>query len=252
MKSYISLLLAACILLASIFTLTSCLHKCEFSDEWTSDGISHWHVCTDEKCEEVSEKAEHTFNDGEITVKATQETVGVKTYTCSVCNDIKEESIAFTGLNEEEWNDIFSEEAFANFTYSEEAVVKYSGIEITTTALYKFTETKVYASLTMAGQTAEETATGLQAANTKKDMINSIKSMLKYGIFEYDAENKIYNLTGDMRIESLNTSAKSATLRFENGKPVELTYTCIVVSNGISMDGETTVTFSDFGTTVIP
>lgn len=251
MKKSASLLLIACILLTSIFTLTSCFHNCEFSDEWTSDNISHWHVCSDEKCEEISNKAEHTWNEGEITVKATQEIVGVKTYTCSVCSDTKEESVAFTGLDEEEWNAVFSEESFVNFTYCEEAVVKYPGIEVTSTVLYKFTENKVYASVTAAGQTAEDTVSGIQAATTKRNLIDSIKSMLKYGEFEYDAENKVYNLTGNMRIESLNTSAESATLRFENGKPAELIYTCVIVSNDITMDCEATVSFSNFGTTEI-
>lgn len=251
MKKITSLILLTCVLITSIITLASCIHECEFTDEWTADESSHWHNCSNEKCEEISDKANHTWDEGIITTKATQESDGVKTFTCSVCNNTKNESVAFTGLSKEDWNEIFSQENFKNFTYFEEAVVTANGIEVTTSGLYKFTETKAYCLVSAAGQTAEDTLTGLEATNTKKQMVDSILSLAKYEIFEYDAENKIYNLTGEMEIASLNTTAKSATLKFENGKPVQLIYTCDIVSQGIVMECISTVNFSDFGTTEI-
>ncbi len=37
-------------------------HKHEFSTEWTTDENFHWHKCKDEKCNEVSDKADHVFD----------------------------------------------------------------------------------------------------------------------------------------------------------------------------------------------
>ena len=102
MKKLLSCLLVLCFVLSLSFTLVSCAHKCEFSDEWTYDESSHWHVCRDESCVEISDKAEHTWDEGNITTVATQEQDGVKTFTCTVCSKTRTEVVAFTGLTEEE------------------------------------------------------------------------------------------------------------------------------------------------------
>lgn len=54
-------LLAICVALPTMFALTACGHKHSFSEDWTSDATNHWHVCTDEDCDETSDSAEHTF-----------------------------------------------------------------------------------------------------------------------------------------------------------------------------------------------
>lgn len=54
-------LLAICVALPTMFALTACGHKHSFSDDWTSDATNHWHVCTDEDCDETSDSTEHTF-----------------------------------------------------------------------------------------------------------------------------------------------------------------------------------------------
>lgn len=251
MKKTTSLILALFILLASTLSLVSCGHECEFSEEWTSDGSHHWHVCANERCEEVADHGEHTWGEGTVTVKPTQEAEGTMTYVCSVCERTKNESIPFTGLDEEDWNKIFSDETFTNFTYSEEATVSAPGITATSTVIYKMTENKAYVSLTAAGKTNEETVTGQTAVATRKQLTQSVFDILKHGLFEYDAENKVYVLTGKMYIKSLNAYADSATLTFENGYPAQFVYTCQITSSGILMDCECTATFSDFGTTEI-
>lgn len=67
-------------------------HQHEFSDEWTKDGDNHWKSCTGD-CEEIAEKAAHTFGDGEVTKPATEEAEGEMTYTCTVCGYEKTEAI---------------------------------------------------------------------------------------------------------------------------------------------------------------
>lgn len=42
--------------------------KHNFATTWESDRNYHWHACTDEGCTEVSDKAEHTFENGKCTV----------------------------------------------------------------------------------------------------------------------------------------------------------------------------------------
>ena len=69
------------------------LHSHTFAETWSKDETYHWHTATCEHTTEVSDKAEHTWNDGEITTPATEEREGVKTYTCTVCGATKTETI---------------------------------------------------------------------------------------------------------------------------------------------------------------
>ena len=64
------------------------------SAEWSYDNENHWKECTAEGCNEKLELAAHTFDGGVITVKPTESSEGVKTYTCEICGYKKTESIA--------------------------------------------------------------------------------------------------------------------------------------------------------------
>ena len=68
-------------------------HTHTFADTWSFDETKHWHAPI---CEHglVNDEAEHTFNDGEITTPATEETEGVRTLTCTVCGYVKTEAVA--------------------------------------------------------------------------------------------------------------------------------------------------------------
>ena len=73
-------------------------HSHSYADAWSHDATHHWHAST---CghDVVSGKAEHTWNDGEVTTAATCGTPGVKTFTCTVCGATKTEAIAATGVH---------------------------------------------------------------------------------------------------------------------------------------------------------
>lgn len=75
---------------------SSSSHSHSYADAWSHDATHHWHAST---CGHavVSGKAEHTWNDGEVTTAATCGTPGVKTFTCTVCNATKTEEIPATG-----------------------------------------------------------------------------------------------------------------------------------------------------------
>ena len=65
--------------------------------EWSKDNDHHWHECKNANCDAVKDKAEHSWNEGEVTTPATCTTPGVKTLTCTACSATKTERIDATG-----------------------------------------------------------------------------------------------------------------------------------------------------------
>ena len=66
-------------------------HEHNYSSVWSGDDTYHWHAC--DSCDEMNAKAEHLWNDGIVTLPATKTSTGIKTYTCSICEYIKTETI---------------------------------------------------------------------------------------------------------------------------------------------------------------
>lgn len=62
----------------------SALHMADTS-KWLTDKDSHWHACATPDCTEIFDKADHTPDNGTVTVKATYKSKGVKTFSCAVC-----------------------------------------------------------------------------------------------------------------------------------------------------------------------
>ena len=73
--------------------------------EWSSDKTHHWHKCTaHENCAEQMDKAEHDWDDGEVTKAATCAQKGEKTFTCA-CGATKTEEIPQLAHDfSEEWS----------------------------------------------------------------------------------------------------------------------------------------------------
>ncbi len=71
-------------------------HSHSYADAWSHDATHHWHAST---CghDVVSGKAEHIWNDVEVTKAATCGAAGEKTFTCTVCGATKTEEIPATG-----------------------------------------------------------------------------------------------------------------------------------------------------------
>ena len=92
MKKIVSILMVTALLVLGMVALTSCgdEHAHTFAEKWSSDAENHWHAATCEHTDEISEKAAHEWNAGEITTAPTC-VDGVKTYTCTVCNATKTE-----------------------------------------------------------------------------------------------------------------------------------------------------------------
>ncbi len=95
--------------------LTACgdeEHTHTYKTEWSKDTTHHWHACEGEDCTDVADKAEHTWNEGEITTEATAEADGVKTFICTVCGQAKTEPVEYTvnaTVTKDEWENAFDE-----------------------------------------------------------------------------------------------------------------------------------------------
>lgn len=64
-----------------------------YSTTWSHDATYHWHDCTVSGCGEQFDKAEHVWDEGTVTTPATFTSDGEKTYTCTVCQKTKKETV---------------------------------------------------------------------------------------------------------------------------------------------------------------
>lgn len=82
MKKILSAVLVVALCFAAVATLASCKkeHEHEISADWSKDATDHWKTCAG--CEELIDKAAHTWSDP---VKS----AGAYTSTCTVCGEQK-------------------------------------------------------------------------------------------------------------------------------------------------------------------
>ena len=66
-------------------------HSHKYSSEWKYDETGHWHECS---CEVKSLITPHKWDDGEVKLEATEESTGIKLYTCIECGKTKEIEIS--------------------------------------------------------------------------------------------------------------------------------------------------------------
>ena len=94
-KSIFTFCAIALMLILSLSVLTACNKdgKHNFAEEWSNDETHHWHACADKGCKETKDKAEHSWNGGNVTVEPTTEKEGTMVYTCTVCRREKTEKI---------------------------------------------------------------------------------------------------------------------------------------------------------------
>ena len=86
-------------------------HEHEWETSWTKDPDYHWHKC--QSCPEIDEKEEHEWDAGAVTKNPGAYSVGIKTYTCTVCGHTKTEEIPATGGGETVGNFTFDETALS-------------------------------------------------------------------------------------------------------------------------------------------
>ena len=86
-KKQVITILSVVFALSMLFAaFTGCNNgKHNFSEEWSNNETHHWHACADKGCKETKDKAEHSWDGGNVTVEPTTEKEGTMVYTCTVC-----------------------------------------------------------------------------------------------------------------------------------------------------------------------
>ena len=96
-RKLLTVTLLSIMIICLVFVFVACEqeegHKHEYSAEWTYDEDSHWHKATCEHTEEIKDKEEHSWGEGETIKEPTHDKEGLKKYTCSICSAVKEERI---------------------------------------------------------------------------------------------------------------------------------------------------------------
>ncbi len=121
-KKLLSIVVSICFILPCAIMLAACganpnnPHTHVYDEAWTKNETHHWHKC--KGCDEIKEKAEHNWDDGEITTPASPTTDGVKTYTCEDCEATKTEPVEYVPratVTDDEWTDALAFHLIANY-----------------------------------------------------------------------------------------------------------------------------------------
>ena len=94
-KSLFTIWAIALMFVLSLSVLTACNKdgKHNFAEEWSNNETHHWHACADKGCKESTDKTEHSWDGGNVTVEPTTEKEGAMVYTCTVCRREKTEKL---------------------------------------------------------------------------------------------------------------------------------------------------------------
>ena len=94
-KSIFTFCAIALMLVLSLSVLAACNKNGEhnFAEEWSNDENHHWHACADKGCKETTDKTEHSWDGGNVTIEPTTEKEGAMVYTCTVCRREKTEKL---------------------------------------------------------------------------------------------------------------------------------------------------------------
>ena len=273
MKRIVSVLLAVCTCLSVGAMLASCgdeAHTHTYKTEWSKDATHHWHDCEGEACIEVSDKAEHVWDEGKITSEATAGESGEKTYTCTVCHATKGEAFAFTGISEEKWKAMISPATLTNYTLKCGGRVTQTDSGTVTVSDQSFTvkfnadNCCVYGTVKPEGEeelVLNDLFTGEDFPPVKETYESLFLALLaEYKNYRYNSADNVYELPEpiDITIEyeyatafvSVSNSRVSIS---DDGKLLKLVCNYSQREEGLDflVTSEMTYTFSDYNTTVI-
>jgi len=205
-KRAFTLILAAILCISTVLTLTSCGEH-TFKTEWEKDATHHWHACEDADCTEVSDKAEHTWDNGKETAFATDTENGVMTYTCTVCKQTKTEATTFNGINITQYGMAVDAATLQNVTV---AITLKSGSQTKSSTLklnaneYAHTGSTLDGAVNISGE-------GVAAAAALRNEYLFFAKVL-YKDISYDAANKIYNTAQECTVTFTDESDGTETV----------------------------------------
>ena len=88
---------AYCAICGTSYNSTDLTNHDADTSTWKYDDTEHWNPCLRTGCEEHLNAAAHTFDNGVVTTEPTENSEGVKTYTCETCGYQKTKSIPKLG-----------------------------------------------------------------------------------------------------------------------------------------------------------
>ena len=269
MKRIASILLSVCMCFFVLVIFTSCEeeHTHTYKTEWGKDSTYHWHECEGENCLEISDKAEHTWDEGTITNEATAQEEGEKSYSCTVCGAIKGEKIEFTGVSEESWLQSLSVQKFDNVTVN----YSLSSSEMLQSHVLKIADGKVYRKMTITMANADPMVVERffyeEDASVQRTMFFEVFFALlnERDNFVWDSELGYYINSKEVSTtvkshdpnEYANEVMTNGKVKFDSEGNVEY-FSCTLKESVYYNDelkteviGEVVWTFSEYGTTVV-
>ncbi len=207
-KKLLSLLMAFCLILPLASTLVACgdddddtdSHTCTASTTWSHDDTHHWHNCTDENCDLVLDKAEHTFVDA-VDVAPTIDADGSGISTCSACGKTKQYTIDKLVQTEAEMFEVYADAKNIN-NYSGKLQQVY--IHQTNSSNFQSKLDSDLIETTYSINNNDGTGVIYEISNTNPELISYSNYIEKVGndFFKYDISannqataNKIYTKT---------------------------------------------------------
>ena len=195
---------------------------------------------------------EHAWDEGEITTEPTDTSDGVRTFTCSLCKRTKTETVSLAELVEEAWNAALATEVFENFCYKEWAYVSNKTSATTSKLTCKFTKSAAWARITVAGKSEEGTTVDKEEVReTREKLVKSLRDILSYESYTYDAQTDTYKANEELYIESLDASTSNISVTFDGVRFVKIEYEVMFKKSGSTYTARATITLSDYGTTTI-
>jgi hypothetical protein len=246
MKKAISLILTICTCLC-LFTACGGGHEHTFEEIWSKDANGHWRACTG--CSARTEEGAHAWDGGVITIPATPEADGIRTYSCIYCGETATGTVKYRPkhtVTEAEWQEALQKDLFYNVSvnYASCRYDEGSGKTDESTTLFKYDGEKMSGN----GKVRENVA--------KTDMsTDEVVNILSYGKdgfaeSEFDAENgqyfvMAYNGYYEMRVGLI--------YRFTDGKLVHFEFHFLEdgTKDGMYRSNWLVFDFYDYGVTQI-
>lgn len=251
-KRALTLILAVLLCSSTALALSSC-GKHTFKTDWEKDATHHWHACEDADCTEVSDKAEHTWDEGEETTFATDTADGVMTYTCTVCKQTKTEGSTFDGLNVTQYGEAVDEETLRNVTV---AISIVSGGQTADSTLMLNGDEYDHNGAILGGTVLIDGSDASTANLLRGKYLFFSKVLYKY--LTYDAATKVYTVSNDCtvsftdEIEDNVTTYKSIKMTFSGSRVQTVEAEFETTQEGVDpVTGTVKLTLSAYGTTEV-
>ncbi len=134
---------------------------------WSHDTVYHWHACTGKKCDEITDKAEHTYGEWTVSTPAGYGVDIVKEHSCTVCGYKQEQTVENTKL--ESHNTL----VMRNTAFNNMATGAYTG-KLLISAIIINGSLSVGDKLVVDGYDGELTVLGIVTASAPNTELNTV------------------------------------------------------------------------------